>query len=66
MRRVVAAMEEQSGKLTVVCDDGSVFTYGGDKWRESTPPVPGTPAAAQKEGKATAKVVRSPWAQPPG
>ena len=41
MRKVVAAWERQSGHPTVVCDDGSVFSHGGDKWRESVPPIPG-------------------------
>ena len=44
MRKVVAAWERQSGHLTVVCDDGSVFSHGGDKWRGSVPPIPGVAA----------------------
>ena len=59
MSRVVAAIERKTGKLTVVCDDGSVFTLDGDKWCE-VPPVPGTLAEGKKEGKATAKVVPGP------
>ena len=47
MRKVVAAWERQSGHLTVVCDDGSVFSHGGDKWREGAPPIPG--AAAERK-----------------
>ena len=47
MKKVVAAWERQSGHLTVVRDDGSVFTHGGDMWRESAPPIPG--AAAERK-----------------
>lgn len=42
-RKVVAATEHPSGRLTVVCDDGSVFAFYEDKWTESRP-VPGTDA----------------------
>ena len=44
MRKVVAGWETRSGRVAVVCDDGSVFSHGGDKWRESMPPIPGTAA----------------------
>ena len=42
-RRVVAATENPVGRLTVVCDDGSVFVYDAGQWRENDP-VPGTEA----------------------
>ena len=42
-RRVVAATENPYGRLTVVCDDGSVFVYDAGHWRENDP-VPGTEA----------------------
>ena len=60
MSRVVAAIERKTGNLTVVCDDGSVFTLDGDKWCES-PPVPGT-RRERKGGGATTEL--APWAKP--
>lgn len=43
IRKVVAATESPYGRLTVVCDDGSVFAYHNGLWCESDP-VPGTEA----------------------
>ena len=59
-RRVVTATEHPYGRLTVFCDDGSVFVYHKGLWRESDP-VPGTEAdqAAAAEAHRQAMADRS-------
>ena len=59
-RRVVAATEHPYGRLTVFCDDGSVFVYHNGLWRENDP-VPGTEAdqAAAAEAHRQAMADRS-------
>ena len=59
-RRVVAATENPYGRLTVSCDDGSVFVYHDGLWRENDP-VPGTEAdqAAAAEAHCQAMADRS-------